>query len=65
LITTATDLKARRRALGITRVQLAQIAGCSPAWLGQIEQGYQPKGSAALDRAVAHLEAVEREVADD
>jgi transcriptional regulator with XRE-family HTH domain len=49
--TPGSDLRAARERLGITRAQLAGLAGCSYASLGLIEQGACPKRSRVLDRA--------------
>jgi hypothetical protein len=42
-------------------VQLAGLADCSMAALGNIEQGAVPKRSSVLDRAFAALAAVKAE----
>ncbi len=50
------DLRSAREALGITRAQLAALAGCSLASLDAIEQGAVPRRSRVLTEAVAALE---------
>ncbi|MEA2152868.1 MAG: hypothetical protein QOI18_1101 [Solirubrobacteraceae bacterium] len=55
------DLGIARTRLGISRVQLAGLADCSMAALGNIEQGAVPKRSSVLDRAFAALAAVKAE----
>lgn len=57
-MTTTTDgvnLKHARQRAGLTRAQLAHLAGCSLASLANIEQGAIPKRSAVLKRALAVL----------
>lgn len=44
------SIRERREALGLTRVALAGEAGCSPAHVQNLEQGYQPKTSEVLGR---------------
>ena len=49
------DIRALRRAAGLSQVELAVRAGCSPSFVGQVEQGYQPPSSAAVARIRAVL----------
>lgn len=49
-------LRRERESAGITRAQLAELADCSIASLGYIEQGAVPRRSAVLDAAFAALE---------
>lgn len=52
-------LKERRRAVRLTRHQLAIEAECSPSMLQILEDGYVPTRSAVLTRVLAVLEAYE------
>jgi transcriptional regulator with XRE-family HTH domain len=45
------NLRRGRERAGLTRAQLAQLAGCSLASLANIEQGAVPKRSEVLERA--------------
>lgn len=47
------ELRAARQRAGLTRAQLAALAGCSLAQLGNLEQGAIPRRSAVLGRARA------------
>jgi predicted transcriptional regulator len=65
---TATDLgdeiRARRRALDLGQVDLAQAAACSLTQLRDLEQHrWTPKRSRAVVRIVATLERLEQEAA--
>ena len=64
--TTTTDrggnLRAAREEAGLTRVQLANLIGCSLAQLANIEQGAVPKRSHVLQAA---LEAIGEHAKDD
>jgi transcriptional regulator with XRE-family HTH domain len=51
-------LRATRKALGMTRAQLAAAAECSIASLGFIEAGAVPRRSQVLDRAWRVLDAL-------
>jgi transcriptional regulator with XRE-family HTH domain len=51
------DLREARERLGLSRAQLAGLAGCGLASLGAIEQGAVPERSEVLERAWAALEA--------
>jgi transcriptional regulator with XRE-family HTH domain len=55
------DLRAARERAGLTRCQLAGLAGCAISSLGFIEQGAVPARSAVLDRAWAVIEQLENE----
>ena len=57
------DLRAARERLGITRAQLAGLAGCSLASLCAIEQGACPRRSRVLGQAWAALARVNAEQA--
>ncbi len=48
-------LRSRRQELGLTQVELAELAGCSTRMVHAIEAG---KPTARLDKLVAVLEAV-------
>lgn len=50
------ELRALRRAAGLTQRQLAGLAGCSPAWIMSAEGGYVPRRSAVLSRVLAALQ---------
>ena len=52
------DLRAAREQAGVTRAQLAQLAGCSYSMLGNIEQGAVPKRSEVLERAFDAIAAL-------
>lgn len=49
------DIRQRRRALGVSQLELAQLAECSPAMVGLLDRGYRPHRSAVLDRVNAVL----------
>lgn len=51
------NLRAAREGAGLTRAQLAGLAGCSLAQLGNIESGAVPQTSRVLDAAFAAIEA--------
>jgi len=51
------ELRRARERLGLTRAQLATLAGCSLASLGNIEAGAVPRRSRVLARA---WEAIDR-----
>jgi transcriptional regulator with XRE-family HTH domain len=59
------SLRAARESAGITRAQLAGLAGCSLASLAAIEQGATPRRSLVLDRAWAALNAVNERARDE
>jgi transcriptional regulator with XRE-family HTH domain len=46
------NLRRDREQAGLTRAQLAHLAGCSLASLANIEQGAVPKRSEVLERAL-------------
>jgi transcriptional regulator with XRE-family HTH domain len=54
-------LTRRRRKLGLSRLELARLAGCSLQSVNLFEQGHVPKRSAALERVEAVLAAKEAE----
>jgi transcriptional regulator with XRE-family HTH domain len=56
------NLRTAREQAGLTRVQLANLIGCSLAQLANIEQGAVPKRSHVLRAA---LEAIGKHVKDD
>ena len=45
---TGVDLREARRRAGLTREKLAVLAGCSEAWVAQLEAGVQPLHSVKL-----------------
>jgi transcriptional regulator with XRE-family HTH domain len=53
------DLKTRRRAAGLTRERLAQLARVSVPHLQTLEGGYRPGRSEALRRVEAVLASLE------
>lgn len=53
--TLAERVRARRKGLDLTQVELAELAGCSPRFLRALEKG---KGTVRLDKVLAVLEAV-------
>jgi transcriptional regulator with XRE-family HTH domain len=59
----SSGLRAARQAVGLTRAQLAGLAGCSVSSLGFIEAGAVPRHSQVLERAyeviAAHSEVGE------
>ncbi|MDX6436772.1 MAG: Helix-turn-helix domain [Gaiellaceae bacterium] len=58
-MTTAGDeLRMARLEAGLTRIQLAALAGVSFSQLSNIEQGAVPKRSAVLKRALAAISAL-------
>ena len=61
ITTTAEEVRAARRRAGITRAELARLAGCSLTFLANVEQGAVPRRSPTLDRVRAALEAAEHE----
>jgi transcriptional regulator with XRE-family HTH domain len=50
------ELRAARERAGLTRAELAQLAGCSLAHLANVEQGAVPRRSPTLDRVWAILD---------
>ena len=48
-------VRERRRALGVTQIELSALAGCSPAFLRNLEQG---KRSVRLDKLNDVLEVL-------
>jgi transcriptional regulator with XRE-family HTH domain len=68
LVTTNNDnetdggtLRAAREQVGLTRAQLAGLAGCAISSLGFIEQGAVPERSAVLERAWAVITQLQAE----
>ncbi len=55
------DLRERRQALGLTRIDLALTADVSITHIATLEAGLVPRRSQALGRVVAALDAAERE----
>jgi len=51
----ASQLRARRRELGLTQEVLAQLAGCSTRFVGAVESG---KPTVRLDKLLPLLEAL-------
>jgi HTH-type transcriptional regulator / antitoxin HipB len=51
----ATQVRDRRRALGLTQQELADLAECSPRFVRSLEGG---KGTVRLDKVVDVLEAL-------
>jgi len=51
----AERIRARREALALTQQDLADLAGCSPRFVGALETG---KSSVRLDKLVAVLDAL-------
>lgn len=49
------DLRAARERAGLSRTQLASLAGCSLAALANIEQGAVPRRSRVLTQALAAI----------
>jgi predicted transcriptional regulator len=54
---TVTDLRSARKAVGLTRAQLAGLADCSISSLGDIEAGAVPRHSRVLQRAYQAIQA--------
>lgn len=52
---TASELRAARERIGLTRAQVARLADCSLAQLGNLEAGAIPHRSAVLERVYAVL----------
>lgn len=51
----AERMRARRRTLGLTQAGLAELAGCSPRFVGALEAG---KPTVHLDKVLAVLDAL-------
>ncbi len=58
-----TDIRARRRRLGVTRLSLAIRTGISTTHLAEIEGGSRPRGT-ALARVLDELDRLEAAEAD-
>lgn len=54
-LTSGPDLKALRRAAGMSQQRLAELAGCSVSMVRVLESGYEPERSDVLPRLVAAL----------
>jgi transcriptional regulator with XRE-family HTH domain len=52
------ELRSTRVKAGLSREKLAALAGCSVAWVTQLEGGMTPGSSAALDRIWRVLHAL-------
>lgn len=52
------ELKAARQRAGLSRQKLAGLAGCSMAWVQQLEAGVQPADSPTLERIWMVLDAL-------
>lgn len=50
-------LRERRKTAGLSQLEVAQLAGCSPAMVGLLDRGYRPHRSAVLERVEAVLNA--------
>lgn len=59
--TGAEPIGERRRRLGISQQEVARLADCSVARVGQLERGMAAERSAVLDRISAVLERAEAE----
>jgi transcriptional regulator with XRE-family HTH domain len=55
------EVREARSRVGLTRAQLAGLAGCSLSTLGAIEAGAVPRRSPTLERVRAVLAQVDRE----
>jgi transcriptional regulator with XRE-family HTH domain len=54
----ASELRTARERVGLTRAQLAGLAGCSLSTITNIEHGAVPRRSAILDRLQAILDGM-------
>jgi predicted transcriptional regulator len=52
----AAEVRTRRQAAGLTQAQLARLADCSLAFVGNLEAGYMPRRSPTLARILAVLD---------
>lgn len=57
--TTTSPIRERREKLGLSRFELARLAGCSLTYLQSIERGCAPKLSAVVPRIENALTAIE------
>jgi predicted transcriptional regulator len=57
---TAAELREARAQAGMTRAELARLAGCSLTFLANVEQGAVPRRSPTLDRVRAVLVDAQR-----
>lgn len=55
------DIRALRRAAGLTQQETAARAGCSVAAIALFESGYRPTRSDVLPRVLAALDQAERQ----
>jgi transcriptional regulator with XRE-family HTH domain len=53
------DLRRLRERAGLTRIELAALARCSPSTLANFEHGYIPERSPTLVRIVEALQALD------
>jgi predicted transcriptional regulator len=53
------ELRRSRRRLGLSRTRLAAVAGCSPAYVQMLEDGYQPSRGDTYREVVETLERLE------
>jgi predicted transcriptional regulator len=56
ITTSGCELRTARERAGITRAELARLAGCSLTFLANVEQGAVPRRSPTLDRVWAMLD---------
>jgi predicted transcriptional regulator len=56
ITSSGSELRAARERVGITRTELARLAGCSLTFLANVEQGAVPRRSPTLDRVWAMLD---------
>lgn len=54
-VTIGRQIRAARKAKGMTQAQLAQAIGCSQTTIGDLEANYFPANSRWLSAAVTHL----------
>jgi transcriptional regulator with XRE-family HTH domain len=47
------DLRAARRALGLSQQRVAELARCSVSYVRLLESGYQPEGGSDVLRRIA------------
>lgn len=53
----ADEIRAGRTGLGLSQAALAGMAGCSIAFLGNLERGYVPARSEVIPRLLAAIDA--------
>ena len=54
----AAEVRTRRHTAGITQAELAGLADCSLAFIGNVEAGYTPRRSPTLARILKVLDRV-------